>query len=84
MSLPVKKEKLNTYIKDFWVLDNIEYHYYLNNAPLKITNMISDYAIIFKVPQRSLDPSNNILVIKCIKRNITNKKQPIMPYWKQP
>jgi len=71
-------------MKDFWVLDDIEYHFYLNNVLLKITNIISDYTIIFKVAQRSLDPSNNTLVIKCIKRNIIKPNKSIPSYFNEP
>ncbi len=56
--------------KSFWLVDGTEYYLFLNHNEIRITNTISECAVIFKVIPRVLLPGNNILVVKCVKRNI--------------
>jgi hypothetical protein len=71
LTLPVTAgRRLRRDGKDFWDADDIEYYFYLNHNEIKITNTISDQAVIFKLIPRVILPTNNILVIKCVKRNL--------------
>lgn len=71
-------------MRDFWDIDDIEYYFYLNHNEVKVNNFISDSAVVFKLAPRILQPQNNILVIKAIKKTLRIGPSPTLTPWNSP